>query len=112
MLLLTCSCAAVDLLFYTYLHYSAGGAPSGLAAPKHIRRPAPVVRKLGPLEPWRDISEEGRAKRAWFHLQRQLEATNARLLEAAQRILGGIHQMNGGVMEEGAAILEWDDIKF
>ena len=109
---LVCSYAAVGLLFYTYSLFSARGAPSGLVAPKHIRQPAPIAHKLGPLEPLRDILEEACAKRAWLCVQRRLEGANARLLEAAQRILGGMHQMNGGVMEEGTAIPEWDDIKF
>ena len=97
LLLLACS-------FTQFSFSAAGGTPSGLAAPKCIRCPAPVVHKLGPLEPSRDMSEESRANWAWIHLQRRLEGANAHLLEVAQRILGSTHQMSGGAMEEGAEI--------
>ena len=32
-------------------------------------------------------------------------------MEAAQRVLGGIHRISDGIMEGGADIPEWDDIK-
>ena len=57
------------------------------------------------------MSDEGRAKRVRVCLQRQLEGAIAYLMEAAQYVLGSTHQLSSGIMEEGAEIPEWDDVK-